>query len=102
MKIEIKYFGMIAEVTRRSSEVLELSDMPISGVKEHLFAKYPELQKKNFRIAQDQELVSEETLLTGKEIALLPPFAGGRFVILNYKNCQNDINIKKWSIKSYL
>ncbi|MFS4418062.1 MoaD/ThiS family protein [Maribacter sp. 2307ULW6-5] len=77
MEIEIKYFGMIAEVTGKPSEVLEFSAGPISSVKEHLFATYPELQQKNFRIAQDQELVADNAPLNGREIAILPPFAGG-------------------------
>ncbi|WP_233357749.1 MoaD/ThiS family protein [Haloflavibacter putidus] len=46
-------------------------------MKQNLFEKYPELQQKDFKIAQNQELVSDETLLTGQEIAVLPPFAGG-------------------------
>ncbi|MBJ7880410.1 MoaD/ThiS family protein [Gelidibacter salicanalis] len=77
MHIEIKYFGMLAEVTGCSSEILELSVTPVSGLKEFLFKKHPGLQQKDFRIAQNQELVSEETMLTGQEIAILPPFAGG-------------------------
>lgn len=77
MTITIHYFGMIAELTRKTSEVLEVSTFPISGLKEQLFALYPELQKKNFRIAQNQELVEDEEMLSGKEIAILPPFSGG-------------------------
>jgi molybdopterin synthase sulfur carrier subunit len=77
MNIEIKYFGMLAEVTGCTSEILELQVSPVSGLKELLFEKYPALQQKDFRIAQNQELVSEEALLTGQEIAILPPFSGG-------------------------
>jgi len=77
MNIEIKYFGMLAEVTGCTSEILELSGSPISVLIEVLFEKYPGLQQKDFRIAQNQELVSEEAMLTGQEIAILPPFAGG-------------------------
>ncbi|MAO10552.1 MAG: molybdopterin synthase sulfur carrier subunit [Flavobacteriaceae bacterium] len=77
MDIEIKYFGMLAEVTGCSLETLTLSDTSIAHLKTTLFKKYPGLQQKDFRIAQNQELVNEETLLTGQEIAVLPPFAGG-------------------------
>jgi len=77
MNIEINYFGMLAEVTGRNSEVLAFSATPVSDLKEFLFQKYPKLQTLDFRIAQNQELVSEDTLLNGQEIALLPPFAGG-------------------------
>jgi molybdopterin synthase sulfur carrier subunit len=77
MNIEIKYFGMLAELTKCNSEVMELQVAPISGLRQVLFKKYPALKDKDFRIAQNQELVSEETLITGQEIAVLPPFAGG-------------------------
>jgi len=77
MTIEINYFGMLAEVTGCSSENIRVSEGAISHLKGILLEKYPELQNKDFRMAQNQELVSEDTLLTGQEIALLPPFAGG-------------------------
>ena len=49
---------------------------------EHIYAntdpdKYPDFKNKDFRIAQNQELVADTALLTGQEIAVLPPFAGG-------------------------
>lgn len=77
MKIEVNYFGMLAEVTGCTSEKLEFREVSVAELKQSLFEKYPELQQKDFRIAQNQELVSDETLLTGEEIAVLPPFSGG-------------------------
>ncbi|MDP5229184.1 MAG: MoaD/ThiS family protein [Cellulophaga sp.] len=77
MTIEINYFGMIAEVTGCNSERMSVSEGAISDLKGMLVGKYPALKNKDFRMAQNQELVSEDTLLTGQEIALLPPFAGG-------------------------
>lgn len=77
MNIEIKYFGMLAELTGCTSEVIALQAEPVSALKNILFEKYPALKTKDFRIAQNHELVSEETLLTGQEIAVLPPFSGG-------------------------
>tara|TARA_R110002126_G_scaffold21419_8_gene77423 strand:- start:688 stop:921 length:234 start_codon:yes stop_codon:yes gene_type:complete len=77
MIVEINYFGMIAEITGRSSESMKIAEGTIVDLKVILVGKYPGLKNKDFRIAQNQELVSEDTLLTGQEIALLPPFAGG-------------------------
>ena len=77
MNIEIKYFGMLAELTGCNSGVLEPHAEPVSALKNVLFEKYPALKTKDFRIAQNQELVAEDTILTGQEIAVLPPFAGG-------------------------
>jgi molybdopterin synthase sulfur carrier subunit len=77
MNITVKYFGQIAEVTKQDEECLEFSGSYISDLLETLYSKYKLLKKKDFQVAQNQELVSFETKLTGQEIALLPPFAGG-------------------------
>jgi molybdopterin synthase sulfur carrier subunit len=77
MILNLKYFGQIAEITSCNQEELEFSGNTISEIKELLFNKYPSLQGKDFTIAQNQEIVSLETKVTGKEIALLPPFSGG-------------------------
>jgi len=77
MHITIKYLGQIAEVTNTQEESLEFSGSLVSELLETLHSKYDTLKTKDFQIAQNQELVSIETKLTGAEIALLPPFAGG-------------------------
>jgi molybdopterin synthase sulfur carrier subunit len=77
MTITIKYFGLIAEVTQHEEETINFSEGTIYELLELLNSKYPELKTKDFQVAQNQELVSLETKVSGKEIALLPPFAGG-------------------------
>ncbi|MGB5419848.1 MoaD/ThiS family protein [Algibacter sp.] len=77
MRINIKYFGQIAEVTKTEEESLEFSGSLVSELIDTLNKKYSKLKNKDFQVAQNQELVSMETELTGAEIALLPPFAGG-------------------------
>tara|TARA_R110002049_G_scaffold248695_11_gene423187 strand:- start:190 stop:423 length:234 start_codon:yes stop_codon:yes gene_type:complete len=77
MHITIKYFGQIAEVTKLEEESLEFSGSLISELLETLYSKYELLKNKDFQVAQNQELVDLDTKLTGGEIALLPPFAGG-------------------------
>lgn len=77
MNITIKYFGQIAEVTQKESEQLDFSEGSIAEVLDVLYCKYGTLKNKEFKIAQNQELVSENEKLTGAEIALLPPFSGG-------------------------
>ncbi|MFI1743378.1 MoaD/ThiS family protein [Thalassobellus sediminis] len=77
MHITVKYFGQIAEVTQQEEESLEFSGSLISELLDLLYSKYSDLKTKDFQIAQNQELVTNETKITGQEIALLPPFAGG-------------------------
>jgi len=77
MQINIKYFGQIAEVIKVQEEQIECSGSHISELLAVLYLKYEALKTKDFQVAQNQELVSEHTELTGETIALLPPFAGG-------------------------
>jgi molybdopterin synthase sulfur carrier subunit len=77
MTINIKYFGQIAEVTQVENEQFDFNKNSVSELIEVLFNKYPELKTKDFKVALNQELVDVDTQITGGEIALLPPFAGG-------------------------
>ncbi|WP_100612721.1 MoaD/ThiS family protein [Confluentibacter lentus] len=77
MIITIKYFGLIAEVTSQEEETIDFSGNTIADIINFLNSKYPDLKNKDFQVAQNQELISEKTKITGQEIALLPPFSGG-------------------------
>lgn len=77
MQLNIKYFGFIAEITRCNKETLELSNATIGQLKEVLVDRYPELNTMDFQIAQNKEIVSSNTNVSGEEIAILPPFSGG-------------------------
>ncbi len=77
MEIGIKYFGLLAEVTQCHEEKISFSGTTVSELKEQLFQKYEALKNKDFQVAQNNELITNETKITGLEIALLPPFAGG-------------------------
>lgn len=76
MKLKINYFGMLAEISKCNSEQIELEGS-IADLKQWLLSSYPEFEQKDFRIAQNGELVDNQTELNGKELAVLPPFAGG-------------------------
>ena len=77
MDINIKYFGQIAEFTQKEEESIAFSGSLVSELLELLHSKYKNLNTKDFLVAQNQELVSKNAVLTGGEIALLPPFSGG-------------------------
>ncbi len=77
MTLSIKYFGLLAEVTKCNEEQFEFLGTKVSDLREALIKKYNELSQKDFQVAQDQELVGNEIEISAKEIALLPPFAGG-------------------------
>jgi molybdopterin synthase sulfur carrier subunit len=77
MKLTVKYFGLLAEVTQCSEEQFKFSGTLISEFLEAIYLKYPKLKDKNFQVAQNNQIVSKDVKITQTEIALLPPFAGG-------------------------
>jgi len=77
MILNIKYFGLLAEVTACNDENIDFSNSSVSDLLKVLFEKYPRLKEMDFQIAQNNEIISKESLVSGNEIALLPPFSGG-------------------------
>ncbi len=80
MQVEIKYFGMIAEKTAKSSEKITFDkDVSLIELKENLETQYPSLKAMHYTFAVDMELTSdfEQKISRDCEIALLPAFAGG-------------------------
>lgn len=77
MRLIIKYFGMLSEATGQTEEEVQMATGKVQDVIEQLFQKYPLLKKKQFQIALNQIIVTQNTPLQEGEIALLPPFSGG-------------------------
>jgi len=77
MKISIKYFGVLAEITGCHEEQLSCRADRVSDVLEILLNKYPELKSNDFRVAQNKLVVNTDREVDGTEIAFLPPFSGG-------------------------
>ena len=78
MKVNIKYFGMIAELIGMQSESIDLQIEKGFNLKMFFEAKYPSIKSVNYKIAVNQQIsdvIIEES--DSVEIALLPPFAGG-------------------------
>lgn len=73
----IKIFGNLNDSIKHPIEM----EFPVTlgSFRKILNKKYPELQTQIIRIAIDQEISDDETLVLteNNEIALLPPFSGG-------------------------
>ncbi len=77
MEINIFYLGIISEKVGSATEKFHSNcNGGLESLKEELELKYPELQKASYRIAINNNL-SEEKVVDGDEVALLPQFAGG-------------------------
>lgn len=78
MELNLNYFGMIAEATNVQKEKLNIEVKTIVELKAVLIEKYPAIEKLNYQLAVNQNIVGNDFQLSnGDEIALLPPFAGG-------------------------
>lgn len=77
MNLTIKYYGMLAEAVQQQEEKFVFSQETIEELLKALYAKYPLLEGMDFQVAQNNRIVTKETVITGPEIVLLPPFAGG-------------------------
>lgn len=79
MTITIKYFGVIAEETGTSEEVLELDsqEYDVESLKGRCFSKYSLSDTQSIQVAVNQNMGASGILEDGDEVAFLPPFSGG-------------------------
>ncbi len=78
MRIKVKYFGLIAELLKKEAEDLVFENQNVVDLKSFFLKRYPALAKTEFMVAVNQTISSEVKINSDiKEIALLPPFAGG-------------------------
>lgn len=79
MTIHIKYLGMIADHTDKTSEDFVIANKStVLDLNTLLLDKYPGLNQMTYKIAVNHQLsTNEKNLQDGDEVALLPPFAGG-------------------------
>ncbi|MBI5360549.1 MAG: molybdopterin converting factor subunit 1 [Planctomycetes bacterium] len=82
MKLKIKLFAGLREHVNKDSISIDINkpSVRVKDVKAFMSEKYPEMKQllKKTRAAVDSEFVDDNALLDkGREIALIPPVAGG-------------------------
>ena len=77
MKIKVIAFGCLTDILGK--DMMELEDVSNTDLlKSKLYAKYPDLKRRKYKIAVNQQIISEDISLDeNSEVVLLPPFAGG-------------------------
>lgn len=77
MKIKLKFFGQLAEITGTSEiEVSEISNTDLLTRK--ILSDFPRLKDFKFQVSVNKKLIQKnQELEPGSEVAFLPPFAGG-------------------------
>ncbi|MBT8258412.1 MAG: MoaD/ThiS family protein [Bacteroidia bacterium] len=77
MQVNIKYFGMLTEVTHKQEEWIRFEDNTIGQLIDQLYISYPKLKDMDFKVAVNHEITDLNSELNSGEVALLPPFSGG-------------------------
>ena len=80
MEIKLKYFGLVANHTKKKDELIffEGNSVTLLEVQTKLHENYPELMKTRYSFAINHTLIQGNASVNNlDEIALLPPFAGG-------------------------
>lgn len=79
MKINITYFGQLAELTGCKSEEMPVENKTIDGLLQELEIKLPDFNNKVFAVFLNKKKVNDtsQKLSENDEVYLMPPFAGG-------------------------
>ena len=77
MRIRLRYFGQLQDVTGKSEEFLAEKFTTIGKLRIFLIERYPKLGDINFKMAQNNKIDIDSSQLNGALIDLLPPFSGG-------------------------
>ncbi len=80
MQINLKYFGLVADLIKKKDEVIffEGNSITLLEFQTRLHKAYPDLTTAAYSFAVNQTLIHGDISINNlDEIALLPPFAGG-------------------------
>ena len=77
MSIHVKFFGLLADIIGKTDLTIDgISDT--DSLKKKMLNDFPKLKGQSFTIAVSKQIIKgNQSLNSGDEIALLPPFAGG-------------------------
>ena len=76
MKVEVIFFGMLAEKVGLNSTSFEAADT--DALNQLILGAHPAIESMSYNIAVNAEMINSNTeLKKGDEVAYLPPFAGG-------------------------
>lgn len=98
MRVTVLFFGMLRDITGFATEQIDLAEPAcIGSVWQHYAARFPRLERlrSHLRFARNHEFVnSDQALISGDEIAFLPPVSGGVAVadgVSDHESCTVSI-----------
>lgn len=77
MEVKVLFFGILSEVTGTAIKHYQ-EVKSINGLMQRIQDDFPEIVHYNFRISHNNIITdNDQDLVSGDEVALMPPFAGG-------------------------
>ncbi|HRH56908.1 MAG TPA: MoaD/ThiS family protein [Chitinophagales bacterium] len=78
MQLNLLFFGVLTDVIGVTNLEFVTNTTNTRTLNHNLQKDFPALKKYSYKIAVNQEIITEEKKLKdGDEVAFLPPFAGG-------------------------
>ena len=78
MKLKIRYYGLLTDVTHCEMEMIEKYGITTANLITFLQEKYPDFRRHSIvYFANGKKLEQTENISSIKEIDCMPPFAGG-------------------------
>jgi len=78
-QLVIRYWGMLEDIVGKDAELVEVpAHWKVRDLLDWVRNEYPAVSDVLYRVAVDGDFASEDDTLDGvREVALMPPFAGG-------------------------
>ena len=77
MEIKVNYYGKLAEIAGKSSEIISIEESSVLAVKKTLEQNYISMTDLTYQIAESNAILNENDSILTKELDIFPPFSGG-------------------------
>ena len=78
MKINLLFFGRLAEVVKDQQDIMLDEKSTTDQLNSILLGKFPDLEQYTYRLAVNEKIINTDRELQENDVvAFMPPFAGG-------------------------
>lgn len=74
---ELECFGLLTELIGQATLLESSGTLTVGALKARLLQDYPQLRGIPIKVAQDNELMSDQDVLKPGKLSIFPPFSGG-------------------------
>ncbi|MFL9833620.1 MoaD/ThiS family protein [Chryseobacterium terrae] len=77
MKIKLNYYGKLTDITKKSSETIDVEEMNVMSLKERLGELYQSFKDITYQFAENNSMLEDKDVIEAEELDVFPPFSGG-------------------------